>query len=203
MEKITPFKDVAEALSSLDNGGRFYNVFSRPNDDKITLAEVGKVAGLFLGKQKEMLYLELAMTGLAATDKAALREKFDEDLKSSYNKFKASYLSPAAVASAGVVSSNIILRGIPALVDSGSRLKGFILVPAGPAFTMIPISEMYDTYEISDDAGTATFLIVTEKDKEKLPQQAITVGGVLKESRDSDDAPADLFLEVSYYLAEA
>lgn len=201
MEKIIPFKDASEAIGSLDNGGRFYNVFTRPHDDKISLAEVSKVAGLFLGKQKEVLYLELALTGLSEADKAAIQQKFDADLADSFAKFKALHLSPAEVSTRGIVSSNIILRGIPKLVSSGSRLKGFILVPAGPAFTMIPVSEIYDTYEISDGTSAAQFLIVTEKDKDKLPEQLITVGGILKESRDSDDAPADLFLEVSYYVA--
>ncbi len=167
----------------------------------ISLAEVGKVAGLFLGKQKEMLYLELALTGLSDADKAIVQQKFDSDLADSYAKFKALRLSPAEIASKGIISSNVILSGIPKLVNSGTRLKGFILVPAGPAFTMLPISEIYDTYELSDPTGTAHFLIVTEKDKEKLPEQLITVGGILKESRDNDDAPADLFVEVSYYLA--
>ncbi|WP_212004960.1 hypothetical protein [Chitinophaga sp. HK235] len=110
MEKIKPFKDAAEAISHLDNGGRFYNIFTHSNDRSISHSEVGKVAGLYFGKQKEILFLELAIAGLDENSKAAIMDKFDAELQESYNKYKAHDLLPSEVNDKGMVASNVIIK---------------------------------------------------------------------------------------------
>ena len=47
MQKIIPYRDYAGALEALDNGGRFYNIFTHAKDDEVSLAELAKVAGVF------------------------------------------------------------------------------------------------------------------------------------------------------------
>ena len=60
MKKIEPYKNINEATLSLDNGGRFYNVLTKSDDGIISSSELGKVAGLFIDKQKMVLFLDLA-----------------------------------------------------------------------------------------------------------------------------------------------
>ncbi|SHM45933.1 hypothetical protein SAMN05444266_108153 [Chitinophaga jiangningensis] len=204
MEKIQPFKTAAEAIDSLDNGGRFYNIFTHSHDEKISEAEVSKVAGLFFEQQKSMLFLELAMDKLDAGAKAEVISKFDDRLKAGYEKFKPVELSPTEALS-GPDAANVIIRGTPKAVNSESYLTGFILVPVVNVFTLIPVSEYYDAYEIRDDESGEVIVLAAARGKEKLPEMHIVMGGVLKTPDANEDgrAPGKKFLEVTYYVEEA
>ena len=64
MRKIMPYKTQRNALAALDNGGRFYNIFTEADDGEISTAELARVAGAFTDKQKMFLYLDMALAGL-------------------------------------------------------------------------------------------------------------------------------------------
>lgn len=204
MEKIIPFKNEAEAIASLDNGGRFYNVFTKANDDIITPQEVGKVAGVFFQPQQTILFLELAISLLTETEKANLKSKFDPALKQAYDKFKPSEIKVPSAHLQELVGTNVVISGVPALSESTTKINGFILVPAGKAFTMIPIIESYDLYEIRNQQADELFIIAHKKGKEKLPQQYIRIGGVIKEvkAKKDEQAATNRFLEINYYVVE-
>lgn len=204
MEKITVFNNSADAISSLDNGGRFYNILTKPNDNVISLAEVGKVAGLFFEKQQAVLFLELAMSKLSESAKQEVSATFDENLQEAYIKYKPQWLLPSEVENKGIVSSNTIVTGVPSFREKHSGLVGFVMIPAGKAFVMVPIFDVYDIYEIRDEQSSETFIIAHKKEKEKLPEQKIKVAGVLKElkKKKDDENAIDKFLEVSYFIAE-
>ena len=51
-----PYRTVRNALTSIDNGGRFYNLLTKANDGNISTSELGKVAGSFSDKQKREAY---------------------------------------------------------------------------------------------------------------------------------------------------
>ncbi|MBV7530952.1 hypothetical protein [Chitinophaga sp. sic0106] len=203
MEKIQPFKTAAEAIDSLDNGGRFYNIFTHSHDQKISEAEVSKVAGLFFEKQKAMLFLEMAMDKLDASAKAEVVGRFDDNLKAGYEKFKPVVLSPAEALN-GPDAANVIIRGTPKSVHSDTYLTGFILVPVVNVFTLIPVSEYYDAYEIRDEVSGEVIVLAAARDKERLPETHIIMGGVLKtpDANEEGRAPGKRFLEVSYYVEE-
>lgn len=204
MEKIITFKNTAEAIDSLDNGGRFYNVLTKPHDEVVSLAEVGKVAGLFFEKQKAILFLELALSALEEDAKQEIISKFDKDLQATYNKHKPQWLLPSMVKSEGVTGVNTVITGIPHLIDSNSELNGFIFIPAGKALVMVPIFDEYDIYEIRDEQHSETFIIGNKRGKEKLPEKRLKVGGVLKEmkAKKEDKAALDRFLEINYFVDE-
>ncbi|WP_211324733.1 hypothetical protein [Chitinophaga skermanii] len=194
MEKITPFKNAEEAIASLDNGGRFYNIFTHANDQVITEAEVGKVAGMFADKQQSILFFELATQLLDETSKAAVIAQFDEKLQASYEQFK-----PVPFAAA-TVSNNVIMQGIPHHVDSKMKFTGFMMVPVGTVFTMIPLAHYYEAYELRNEQGEELMMIAHKKGKEKLPARPITLAGVMKEMKDMDKTTEGQFVEVSYYV---
>lgn len=198
MEKIKPFSDSAEAIASLDNGGRFYNIFTHAHDNVISQAEADKSAGGFAGKQRAILFLELATSRLNEQSAGEVISKFDDTLKANFTKYKSQVLLPSEVEAKGTIGSNLIVSGVPKLTDGKKTLSGFIMVPTGSAFTMIPLVDVYDIYEIRDEAGS--LLIAHQKGEEQLPESKVTVGGVLKESDPEEDKPAGKFLEVEYWL---
>jgi hypothetical protein len=205
MEKITPFKNEAEALATLDNGGRFYNILTKAKDDIITPQEVRKVAGVFFEPQQTVLFLELAMSLLNETEKTNIKAKFDNNLKEAYNKFKPKEITAAPADMEELVGTNVVISGVPVLTESATQFSGFIMVPAGKAFTMIPIIESYDLYEIRNQQADELFIIAHKKGKEKLPEQFIRIGGVVKEVRakKEEETATNRFLEITYYITES
>jgi hypothetical protein len=69
MRQILPYKTLQGALNALDNGGRFYNVFTKAKDEVITDNELYKAAGVSSGKAQAFLFFELALLNLPDTDK--------------------------------------------------------------------------------------------------------------------------------------
>lgn len=206
MEEVKPFRTVNDAISNLDNGGRFYDLVSKADDGKITHAEICKTGGIFNDKQKMVLFFELSIAELSQKEKEAIISKFDGRLKKDYEKYKPQHLLPSEVDQKGVLSSNIILNGVPTLIDSQTKFNGFILIPimAGKStsFTLVPLIDCYDIYELKDDRYAEEFLIAHVRDSKKLPNKEITVAGVLKEleTKKNGRGPKKKFLETVYHL---
>lgn len=206
MKQIAPYTDINEAISSLDNGGRFYNILTDAEDGIISSSELGKVGGLFNEKQKMILFLELSISALDPAAKAEVLSKLDSSLQRSYQKYKAQELLPSEANDRGILSSNAIITGFPKMRESKSDFNGFILIPisTGKAMTFVPVPiiDKYDIYEIRDEVSSETFLIAHARGEEKLPEQQIKVAGVLKELKlkKGETERATKFLEVNYFL---
>lgn len=206
MKKITPYPSLQEAKEALDNGGRFYNLLTKADDGVISKAELGKVAGVFNDKQKMMLFLTLAISELHENDRNVIVHTLSEDLRTLYHQHKPQELLPSEVATQGDLSANVILEGIPKLIESKSDFNGFIMIPtmAGSVMTfiMVPIIDEYDVYELKDEASAASFTIAHTKRSAKLPEKKIKVAGVLKElkAKEDEEKASKKFLEAVYYV---
>ena len=206
MKKIEPYKNISEAVATLDNGGRFYNILTKIDDGIISGSELGKVAGLLSDKQKMILFFELSVSKLDQANREEVVSKLESKLQKAYQRYKPQKLSPSEAKSMGVVSSNAIITGIPTLVESKTDLLGFIMVPIitdkATTFTIVPLIEKYDVYEMRDEPASNTFLIAHAKGSKKLPQRKITVAGVLKElkSRKNEVGSTKVFLEAIYHV---
>ncbi len=207
MKRISPYKEINEAILSLDNGGRFYNLLTKSNDGVITQSELGKIGGLFNNQQKMILFLELSMTFLEDEEKKIIIEKLDKELKQTYFNFKPQNLLPSEADGKGIIASNAILTGVPKLVDKKSDFNGFIMVPimAGKAmtFVMIPIIDTYNVYELRDEKSSETFIIAHSRNSKQLPNEKIIIGGLLKElkSGKGEKSKTLKFLEANYYIS--
>lgn len=205
MKQIIPYQNITEALVHLDNGGRFYNLFTKAEDGEINAAELSKVAGMFNEKQKLVLFLELSMSALSKEDQVAIISKLDDKLRLDFLKYKAQELMASEAEERGVLAANAIISGVPIIKESKSEFKGIILVPVstGKAMTFVPIPiiDQYDIYEIRDDHSSETFLIAHYRGKEKLPAEKIKVAGVLKKIEVKVDGVKayQKFLEINYY----
>jgi len=206
MKKIEPYKNSTEALSNLDNGGRFYNILTKADDGIISKSELGKVGGIFYDKQQMILFFELSISKLDAGKRKAIISKLDEDLKKMYLKYKPMKLLPSEAHTKGLLASNTILTGIPKLTESKSNFVGFIMIPIVTGnvttFSMIPIIDVYDVYEIRDEESDQSFLIAHTKGTAKLPEKKIKVAGVLKELKldEKEKTASKKFLEALYHM---
>ncbi len=205
MEKIEPYRTLEEALRALDNGGRFYNILTKADDGEITPAEIGKAAGIFNDKQQMVLFLELATSRLTEQEKAALAAKLEDDLQARYQKYKPREFLPSEAGIQEALAANVIITGVPKHVESKTEFSGFVMVPimVGKVMTLmpIPINQQYDVYELRDEVLADTFLIAHAKGEDKLPEERIRVGGVIKELKaDKEEREASrTFLEAVYY----
>jgi len=207
MNFITPYKNLDEATTSLDNGGRYYNFLTTAEDGIISSAEVGKVAGLFNDRQKIVLYLAMCLSGLRVSEKRQVEKSLTEELKISYEKYFPKHLKPYEAKESGQLGTNAVITGVPVYIDSKKDFNGFVMMPimTGSVMTMIliPIIDHYDVYHLKDEATSETFIIAHARSKEKLPQKRLMAGGILKELKLKKDekGPVEKYLEV-YYVAE-
>ena len=206
MEKVKPYSEINEAILSLDNGGRFYNLFTKAEDGIISQAELGKVGGIFNDKQQIILFLEMAISSLKSNEKEMIISKLDKELGQTYLKYKPQILLPSEANEKGKIASSAILKGVPRLIDKKSDFNSFIMVPimAGNVTSsmMIPIIDNYNVYELRDEKTSETFIIAHSRDSQELPNKMITIAGVLKElkSEKDDKSNSEKFLEATYYI---
>ncbi len=202
MKKIEPYKNINEATLSLDNGGRFYNVLTKSDDGIISTSELGKVAGLFIDKQKMVLFLDLAISNFDVNAKEKIVNSLDVSLRSTYEKYKSQEFLPSEAYDKGILSSNSIITGFPKKIDSKSDFNGVIVLPVGKSFVVMPIIDKYDVYEIRDEVSDDTFLIAHARGSIVLPEKKIKVAGVLKElkANKNEKKASKRFLEALYYL---
>ncbi|GAB2704550.1 hypothetical protein GCM10027037_32590 [Mucilaginibacter koreensis] len=205
MQAITPFQNTKEALAALDNGGHFFNFFTKANDGIITTPELGKVAGVFADKQQMALYLAMSVTELNTVGQEQVIYSLSPDLKSAFEQHLPLFLSPAEAAEQAPVSASAVVTGIPRRVDTSTDFKGFIIIPimVGSVMTMmmVPILDKYDVYELHDERMDGRFLIAHARGQQKLPEQPLRVGGVIKELKTdkNEKAAPTKFLEALYY----
>jgi len=206
MTKIQPYLKIGEAISSLDNGGRFYNILTKADDGIISKSELAKVGGVFNDKQKMILFFEMSISKLDKNQQTQIISKLEPKLKDAYLKFKPTHLSPIEVISKGTLASNIIVTGTPKLVDTKSDFTGFIFMPINTSdinsFILIPLSELYYVYEIRDQENDEKFFIAHSKSSSKLEEKKMKLGGTLKEfkSEKKEDSISNKFLEISYHM---
>ena len=198
MKHVIPFDNSNDALITLDNGGRFYNLISEANDGHVSSQEVARVAGLFTDKQKVVLYFALSISKLKPPFCEIVKSALTDVLQQAYQKYLPQVLLPSQAVTQGVVSSNAIVTGIPTKVDSRQEFKGFIFVSPG---ILIPIIDRYDIYEMRDEELAEPLLIAHARGSKKLPQQMVKVAGILKEIKVKTDGAETrkMFLEALYY----
>ncbi len=205
MKQIIPYQNITEALATLDNGGRFYNLFAKAENGQITAAELTKVAGMFNERQKLVLFLELSMSKLPKYDQVDIISKLEDKLRRDFLKYKAQELMASEAQERGILVTNAIITGVPRVKESKSEFNGLVLMPISTgkamSFIPVPIIDQYDIYEIRDDHSSETFLVAHYRGKDKLPIEKIKVAGVLKNLEVKVDGVKghQKFLEINYW----
>ncbi|NVJ49689.1 MAG: hypothetical protein HWE13_02720 [Gammaproteobacteria bacterium] len=205
MKQVTPYQNLTQALGTLDNGGRFYNFFSKAGDGKVDPAELSRVAGVIGDRQRMFLFYELALLNLAPADRQSLEQSLSSELSQLYALNKPAFYTPQQAINKGSAGEAAIIEGVPVKVDEECRFTAFIMVPimAGKVmtFSMIPIFEKFQIYQLTDPSTEQEFIIAHAKSDRPLPEEHFTFAGVLKELQGEKQADGDkrLFLEAFYY----
>ena len=205
MKEVIPFADCGRALKELDNGGRFYNLFTKAEDEEISAGELAKVAGVFGDRQKMFLFLEMAVHDLAVSDQQEVYGSLSTSLREQHAKYTPQALLPSEAEERGVAAKTAIITGYPRFVEDKSVFSGFIMVPimigTVTTMTMIPIMDQYDVYELGDEESSRKVFLANVRGLPRLPERLSRFGGVLKDT--SKDAKGThkgrLVLEGIYY----
>lgn len=205
MRKIVPYKTQRNALAALDNGGRFYNIFTEADDGEISTVELARVAGAFTDKQKMFLYLDMALARLDQDAAKGVINSLSNELKRAYGQFKPAHYIPSEAKARGIASKSAIVTGIPHYVKSNADFAGFIMIPVSTGktttFMMVPMIDHYDVYEVRDEDSSEDFLVAHTRGTTKLARETTAFGGILKtlQKDKKENARQRLFLEAMYY----
>lgn len=203
MEKIQTFESAAQAIDLLDNGGHFYNIFTRADDDMISRSEVDKLSGSGWEKQNAVLYLDLALSSLTHSERMAVQGRFDDYLSEAFDRYKPEILGAGSSLEGVEVGSNVLVEGMPRRLEGQGHTTGYIVVPVIDVFTHVPIEETYTVYELTDSESGHVFLIAHDKDSESLPTEHLRLGGQVNHfqlSRD-DESEFERFIEIHYFVS--
>ena len=205
MQSVIPYQNYTGALEALDNGGRFYNIFTKAKDEEVSPVELAKVAGVFSDKQKMFLFYDMAVRELGESDKQSLFDNLSENLQAAYEEHRPQNLLPSEADSKGVASKTAILTGYPRFVTDKTVFNGFIYIPISTgksmSLMMIPIMDQYDIYELTDDSSSTKTFIANVRGSERLPVELSRFGGILKETSVDKEGKENghLYLEALYY----
>lgn len=203
MRELKPYQTLHGLQTAIDNGGRFYNLFSRADDHVVTRGELAKAAGVFTSGLNAFLFLEMAQQELPPDDRHSVLQLLETALREKYRRYRPQTLLPSAVEKDGKAGSALIVTGFPQFVEDRTQLSGFIMIPAGKAFVMVPIFDKFDVYEVFDDRqmrkpGT---MVATVRGKRLSHSGPIRFGGVLRKLKfkDKTQKSHNFYLETVFY----
>ena len=129
MKQIIPYRTLQGALNALDNGGRFYNVFTKAKDEVITDSELYKAAGVFSKKAHAFLFFELALSDLSKTEKGKVIQCLSDELRKSYLTQKPKHTQIEVFEQEVHETDAVIVAGFPVFLEDKTQFSGFIMIP--------------------------------------------------------------------------
>lgn len=180
---VRPYSTLAGAKAALDNGGRFWNLFTAAGDNRVSNVELAKSAGVLRNEANCFLFFDMALAKLNANEKAQVVGMFTPRQAKRYREHGPRTMSPAEAARRPA-KSLVITEGVPRFERQITILQqGLIMVGK----VMVPVTHRwpYDLYELRDAAsGTTSGLRLAIWHKEaRLPEVPTRFGGQVSESR--------------------
>lgn len=209
MRKVTPYRRLRAAAAALDNGGRFFNVFTRAGDEVVTKAELAKVAGVGGGLTGAALFFEMITCELKDYDRQQLTQTLEPTLRRKLKAKHPTRLKPSQLARQGTAGEAYIIEGYARRFDSTSAVTSFIHMPITTGnvttFMMIPITEVFDVCRLTHepDAARGGCVLVMKKGSKIRERDRIRWGGIAKERQLSKEkcAKKELYLDPMCYTA--
>lgn len=202
MRQIRPYRTVQGAQKALDNGGRFYNLWSRAGDDVVDARELARAAGVFSSDIRAFLHFEMALMDLPDEQQAAVRSLLSPALTQRLEANRPLVLMPSAVESDGTAGVPTIVSGYPLFVEDRTEHRGFIVLVT-PVVVVIPLVDQFDVYEVFDtpEQTEPKTLVATVRGSKQLDGGYCRFGGLLKELSFEDKTGKDhgLYLEAMFY----
>ncbi len=207
MRELKPYRTVGGLRKAIDNGGRFNNFFTNADDHVVTRAELAKAAGVFTAGLNAFLFLEMAQQELKSNDRRTIINLLDPGLRRDYQRSRPRTLAPSAVEKDGSAGRSVIVTGYPRFVENRTEFSTFIMIPIMTGkvttFTMIPIFDQFDVYEVFDDRRMRkpNSMVATVRGQRLAHDGAIRFGGVLRKLVFKDKAKKShkFYLETVFY----
>jgi hypothetical protein len=208
MRKIIPYKTLRFAKSVLDNGGRFYNLLTQADDNLISSPELAKAAGVFAANTNAVLFLEMVLVDLPSKERVKVLSMLAPDLMQVYSANKPMTLAPSVVETKGRLGKSTIVAGYPRFVENKEQFGGIVLIPIytgkSITFTVIPLVDRFDVYEVFDTPKMLLprTVIATLRGSQRMAEDRCTrFGGVLKKItfEDKTNKQHSLYLDTLYY----
>ena len=200
MREVTPYKTLRGAVRALDNGGRFYNLFAKADDQVVDAGELARAAGA--SGDRAILFFEMALMALPAEERSQVRSLLSPALLAKCEERRPAILAPSAVEAVGEKETPTIVTGYPVFVEDKTQFAGFIVLVT-PVIALIPIMDQFDVYEVFDTPGRREprTVIATTRGSKRLDGIHARFGGVLKELQFDDKTGKEhgLYLETAYY----
>ncbi len=192
---------------AIDNGGRFYNIFTTADDRVVTRAELAKAAGVFTAGMNAFLFLEMAQQELPSDDQRSIIDLLEPGLQKDYRRNRPRTLAPSAVEENGAAGHTVIVTGYPRFVENRTEFSSVIMIPIGAGkvttFMMVPIFDQFDVYEVFDDRRMRkpNSMVATVRGQRLAHDGPIRFGGVLRklEFKDKTKKSHKFFLETVFY----
>jgi hypothetical protein len=207
MQIIEPYMSLDEAREALDNGGRFYNLLSDADDERITSGELAKAAGVFRTSVNAFLYLDMALAALASEERNEIINLLDESLRARYEAESPLQIDAARLDAEGEINGAVIVEGYLKFYTDQKSFKGTTIVPMMVGKVVVPVTvpvnKQFNLYTLSSAAGGAAFdtLTATPHDTELLHDGRVRLGGIIRQAQFSgEENPAHQnYLETLYY----
>ena len=147
MKEVVPYKTMSGALKALDNGGRFYNIFTKSDDGTIKGAELLKAAGVHSGRDQGFLFFNLAVSQLSDSEQRTIFSRLDPDLCSQYPKHAPKRLTIEDFERSVKPTQSVVVEGYPKFLEDKTEFSMFIMIPITAnnvtTFMMVPIFGRY------------------------------------------------------------
>ena len=121
MHEIKPYRTLHGLTKAIDNGGRFYNLFSHAGDNVVSRGELAKAAGVFCSGQSTFLFLEMAQQELSPEDRAEVERTLEPDLRTKYRRKRPTGMAPSNVDGEGKAGTAVIVNGYPRFVENKTQ----------------------------------------------------------------------------------
>jgi hypothetical protein len=113
MRELKPYQTLAGAKAALDNGGRFYNLLTMADDNRISKAELSKAAGVFRSEQAAFLFLDMALADLTDGQRSEVLSLLESKLAKRYKSHGPRRLAASAMASEAQPGQLVVVEGYP------------------------------------------------------------------------------------------
>ncbi len=97
MRELKPYQTLQGLKKAIDNGGRFYNLFTAADDAVVSRGELAKAAGVFMAGTPAFIFLEMARQNLSASDQQAVTDLLEKELRKQFLKKGPVAILPSAV----------------------------------------------------------------------------------------------------------
>ena len=207
VQEIKPFESVASLAKQIDNGGRIYNIFTKADDNVVTGAELTRAAGVIGSEGLGFLYLEMAVAGFEDADRKQIIEMLEPGLRRRFEAHGPKTLAPSEMDECGKAGKAAMVTGYVRFLEDRSQFSSFIMIPITvnnvTTFTMIPIFDQFNVYEIFEtpEFEQPCGIVTSPKTSTFKNESRIRAAGYLRELKEEKGQPKqhEVYLETYYY----